>query len=282
MLVFICYYQGVNNNYPGWIMELGQKLKNARLEAGLSQRQLCGDIITRNMLSQIENGSAKPSFATLQALCARLGKPVSLFWEDAPSQNLPLLHRAAELPAEEALTVLKDYLAPDPMLDRQYCLLTARCRMDLAEQAIHENRPGYARALLDQAEEALSGAGEYGEVFRRRLTLLAYAAERSPAAQLLPALPDNTQEMLLRAQAALELGNPSKCLACLDAADQRPDRWHLLRGDALLLSGEYAQAADCLAPLEDRYPAQVLPRLEQCFRETGNFEKAYYYACKQR
>ena len=34
---------------------LGQRLKEARIEAGLSQRQLCGDTITRNMLSQIES-----------------------------------------------------------------------------------------------------------------------------------------------------------------------------------------------------------------------------------
>mgnify|MGYP002509098608 CR=1 FL=1 len=42
-------------------MELGQRLKAARLEMGLSQRQLCGDVITRNMLSQIENGRVEPS-----------------------------------------------------------------------------------------------------------------------------------------------------------------------------------------------------------------------------
>ena len=38
-------------------MTIGQRLKQARLEAGLSQRQLCGDTITRNMLSLIENGA---------------------------------------------------------------------------------------------------------------------------------------------------------------------------------------------------------------------------------
>ena len=63
-------------------MELGEKLKQARLEAGLSQRQLCGDAITRNMLSQIENGSAKPSMATLRYLAERLGKSVSFFLEE--------------------------------------------------------------------------------------------------------------------------------------------------------------------------------------------------------
>ena len=34
-------------------MSLGEKLRQARMESGLSQRQLCGDEITRNMLSQM-------------------------------------------------------------------------------------------------------------------------------------------------------------------------------------------------------------------------------------
>ena len=63
-------------------MELGEKLRLARLEAGLSQRALCGDEITRNMLSRIENGAARPSMKTLRFLAARLGKPVSYFLEE--------------------------------------------------------------------------------------------------------------------------------------------------------------------------------------------------------
>ena len=62
-------------------MELGEKLRQARLEAGLSQRQLCGDHITRNMLSLIEHGTAKPSMDTLKLLAARRGKPVIFFLE---------------------------------------------------------------------------------------------------------------------------------------------------------------------------------------------------------
>ena len=60
-------------------MSIGSKLKQARLEAGLSQRQLCGDVITRNMLSLIENGSARPSMDTLAYLAERLGKPMGFF-----------------------------------------------------------------------------------------------------------------------------------------------------------------------------------------------------------
>ena len=260
-------------------MELGQKLKAARLEAGLSQRQLCGDTITRNMLSQIENGTAKPSYATLQALCARLGKPVSYFWEDAPSQNLSLLHRASSAPAAEALTLLQAYLTPDPMLDRYYNSLLARCSMDLAQQALEENRPVYALELLRQAEAALQKAPEND---CRRLILLRFAAGGAPASELASRLPDNTQEQLLRAQAALEANDPEKCLACIRSADRKTRKGQLLQGDALIKMGQYQQAAECLLPLEADSPTEIYPRLELCYRELGDFKKAYDYACKQR
>ena len=53
-------------------MELGERLRQARINAGLSQRQLCGDEITRNMLSQIEHGTCNPSVSTLCYLAKRL------------------------------------------------------------------------------------------------------------------------------------------------------------------------------------------------------------------
>jgi hypothetical protein len=33
---------------------------------------------------------------------------------------------------------------------------------------------------------------------------------------------------------------------------------------------------------EKDFPKQVFPMLEICYRELGNFRKAYEYACKQR
>ena len=79
-------------------MTLGEKIKQARLEAGLSQRQLCGEEVTRNMLSQIENGSAKPSMATLSYFATRLGKSVSFFLEEeavcSPNQEIMTAARA--------------------------------------------------------------------------------------------------------------------------------------------------------------------------------------------
>ena len=263
-------------------MELGQKLKQARLDAGLSQRQLCGDTITRNMLSQIENGSANPSLATLQVLSARLGKPLSYFREDAPSENLVLLHRAEQAQPAEAMTILQNYLSPDPILDRWYHLLSCRCCMELAEQAIRETRMEYARKLLAEAAQHNQCTAPWESLFQRQLLLLQYRCDTRAAPALAAALPDNTEEMLLRAQAALETGNANLCLSCLTAADRQSPKVFLLRGDALMQQKAYAAAADCFLALENIIPTEVYSRLEVCYRELGDFQKAYEYACKQR
>lgn len=78
-------------------MNMGEKIRYARQAAGLSQRQLCDGIVTRNMLSQIENGSAKPSLATLQALAQRLGQNVQYFLEEGePMQTQSVSVRREE------------------------------------------------------------------------------------------------------------------------------------------------------------------------------------------
>ena len=61
-------------------MTMGERLRRAREEAGLSQRQVCGDQITRNQLSQLEHDRVGPSVETLRYLAGQLGRPVSYFF----------------------------------------------------------------------------------------------------------------------------------------------------------------------------------------------------------
>lgn len=56
-------------------MNLGQKIKYLRGEKMMTQKELAGNEITRNMLSQIENGAAQPSLSTITYLAAKLGVP---------------------------------------------------------------------------------------------------------------------------------------------------------------------------------------------------------------
>lgn len=48
---------------------IGRIIKEARLNKKMTQNEVVGDFITRNMLSQIESGAAMPSVRTLNYLC---------------------------------------------------------------------------------------------------------------------------------------------------------------------------------------------------------------------
>lgn len=51
---------------------IGKIIKEARLAKKMTQNEVVGDFITRNMLSQIESGAAMPSIKTLEYLCGVL------------------------------------------------------------------------------------------------------------------------------------------------------------------------------------------------------------------
>lgn len=263
-------------------MELGQKLKAARLEKGLSQRQLCQDIITRNMLSLIENGSAKPSRSTLQALCARLELPLSHFIEDAPSENLQILSRATAEAPREALESLKSYTAPDELLDGWYHYLCLQKRLYLAREALQAHRNSYAAVLLKECETHLN----YSEALRalciEEYALLCHDAELLSANQAAALLPSHRESLLLQAKAAYQRGEYTLCLALLDSACPLTHDGKLLQCDALLALKQYSRACPLLLDLEHSQDRAVYSRLELCYREQGDFQKAYYYACKQR
>ena len=262
-------------------MELSQKLKQARLDAGLSQKALCGDRITRNMLSQIENGSARPSMDTLKFLAGQLGKPLSYFLEEdaVTSPNLELMAKARSAEPAETLRLLEQYQSPDPTFDQERWFLEALTCLTLAEDALLQNKSAYARNLLERAQLAGSHTPYYtADHERRRLLLLHRAGEAVPENQL----PSLDEELLLRAQASLTRGNFDRCAAFLAACSEHSLRWHYISGKLHLAKKEFSLARPCLEDAWELDPKACCSLLEDCCRESGDFAGAYFYACKLR
>lgn len=69
-------------------MTLGEKIKKIRQDLGLTQAELAGNFITRNMLSQIENDTALPSIPTIKYLAAKLNIYAGYFLSER--DDLPL------------------------------------------------------------------------------------------------------------------------------------------------------------------------------------------------
>lgn len=264
-----------------WPLEMGALLRQARQEAGLTQQALCGDRITRNMLSQIENGTARPSMATLQYLADALGKPVSYFLgETVLTGNQQLLARARQAFSEKryraALSCLEDYISPDPSLDWERGLLGFLCCLYLAEEAAREGRRPVAGKLLGLA-------GQFDSPYitrelRSRQALLAQELGRRSGQTELPSLDG---ELLLRARLSLDGEDPDRALALLNAMAQPDKDALLLRGTACLRKKDYSAALAALEQAE-RLGADCFSQLELCCRELKDFERAYGYACKGR
>ena len=267
-------------------MTLGEKLRQARLEAGLSQRQLCGEEVTRNMLSQIENGSAKPSMATLSYFAARLGKSVSFFLEEeavcSPNQEIMTAARAAFLEEDggRVLELLEGYRAPDPVFDMEAALLRRLGTLLAAKSALAKGQSARAAQLLE--EESWEDGYCAHSLERQRLLMLMQARPKQMG-RICQKLQPLDGELLLRARAALEDGDLSRCLHLLEVAqDQDAPLWNFLRGQLHMKARSYAAAAQCLRRAEAEFPEKCVPLLEICYRELGDFRQAYYYACRAR
>lgn len=262
-------------------MDIGTKLRQARLEAGLSQRQLCQGIVTRNMLSQIENGSARPSMDTLALFASRLGKTVGFFLgEPVASGNRACMENARQAYARGDLTGAKtflgEYQGPDGQLDDEWGLLNILVLLSEAENA--RQRPIYARELLEQAREFGAKTCYYtAELEQRRLLLLAEVSQEPVS------LSGDDRPLLYRAKRALQERDAARCATLLEACEDRTGgQWHFLRGEAAYLQGEYALAAEHYRKAESERPKECWPRLEACYRALDDYKMAYEYACKQR
>jgi transcriptional regulator with XRE-family HTH domain len=94
---------------------VGDRIRQQRLELGLSQRQLASEGVSYAYVSRIETNSRRPSTAALRKLAPKLG--VSVHWletgEQDPAERLALLvleHQGRPLPGSAtglARTVLR-------------------------------------------------------------------------------------------------------------------------------------------------------------------------------
>ena len=264
-------------------MELGEKLRKARLDVGMTQKQLSEGIVTRNMLSLIENGTATPSVKTLEAFAKRLGKSLSYFLEEAAvvSENSRLMDRARGYfdagDFASAGRELEAYRGPDPVYDREKQLMEQLCMLEVARTAVREGKHLYAKALLEKKLEPSPYCA--GAIKREGLLILGSL----PGSNVSGELPSLDEELCIRAGEALRQGKDQRAAALLDACQVQEDaRWRYLRGKCYLARKDYFQASRCLMAAEEAYPGETAPLLEICFRELGDYKQAYFYACRQK
>ena len=96
--------------------ELGKKIKEARIAKKLTQSEVVGNFITRNMLSQIESGNATPSVKTLGYLSYVLQIPFSQLIPNQQDDALAALETAKAFLREGAYEKVMEMEAEYPAL----------------------------------------------------------------------------------------------------------------------------------------------------------------------
>ena len=183
---------------------LGERVRAARKELGLSQAQLAGDELTKGFISQLESGQVRPSIRSLQHIATRLGKPLDYFLGDEPLATGKRLafHRLAA----EAAVAERDWDRAREHADR-----------GLASASLPSDRAAllYVKA---QAEIAAGARERAFELVDEALTLTDAASDPQLAAGLL----------YLRGRAYGEAGQLVAATEALEAARDLIERYEVL------------------------------------------------------
>jgi len=74
-----------------------ERVRQARVDAGLSLAQLAGDDVSRTFLHFVEHGRSRPSRHVLALIARRTGKPMSYFISQPPRDTQPTTDLTGDL-----------------------------------------------------------------------------------------------------------------------------------------------------------------------------------------
>ena len=119
-------------------MHIGEKIKELRISKCITQAQLAGDFITRNMLSRIESGAAMPSVPTICYIAERLKvSPGYLLAQGKEEQiykkiyNLDNIKRAF---SDGDFRICRDICRAVGGDDDELNLILSRCNAEIAKE----------------------------------------------------------------------------------------------------------------------------------------------------
>lgn len=281
-------------------MTLGEKLRKTRMEKGLTQAEVAGDRITRNMLSQIENDVASPSVGTLEYLAQRLGVRAGWLLErDGTVGEAQTLPRARECLRQQRWRECLDALTS--VEGDEALALRAAAAAKLAQAALDDERFDEARAYAAQAVES-NQQGLYADaglqlsmaaVLARCAQQYGENADQAVAEyrQVYLAVQNGVAYHLLMARYQLEQEHiqaaEREIWSIVDLPEQSRAEYLVLRGRIAAKKEQYENAALYLQQAEQQDGlSRILRRelyrcMELCCREMEDYKQAYEYAAKQ-
>lgn len=278
-------------------MNIGEKIKLLRTSKLMTQSELAGSEITRNMLSRIENGAAQPSLDTLRYIAARLNVSAGYLLAEAGDEAIYLKHN-------EINGIKTAYLTGDHRICRDMCLnstvpeddevklILAECTLGIAVEEFFSGRLRSACEFFDLAIEAC-GETVYNTSHVFAISAMYFKYMRNLSATLSSNIIDETEvpvwsalnnAFCLYAGAFLSLMGDGEGGVELTPVGGSLYALHI---DAIKYMREenYEEAYKCLHSIlvsDESIPEPMLYYvfcdLEICCKERGDFKGAYEYS----
>jgi transcriptional regulator with XRE-family HTH domain len=157
---------------------MGQRIRRARLERGLSLAQVAGEDFSRAFLNQVEMGRSQPSTRVLRVIAARLGQPVDYLLGGADLDRELAVERARLALVKGSPRRALELLA-ETLHDRS--ALGSDARLCAAQALLQLGREAEATRLVSDEERLLRARGDAHRV-RRLAGLLSGRPVRLDAA----------------------------------------------------------------------------------------------------
>lgn len=271
-------------------MTLGSKIKEMRQRHRLTQAQLAGDKITRNMLSAIESDKAMPSLDTLRYLANTLDVPLPFLLSE--ENDLYFFKKKERMPAIRHALETKNYntcisiIAKFEFLDDELMFILAMSYFELGVAAAK-------RGALDTAKKQLTLSRDYCE------KTLYDTLRFESIIPIYLAIAENVNAPLLEFNAAAYASLTSNSYEhefyrylILDF-DFQFSNYQLgthMKAKQLIKERKYANALELLLDIEKtkseyEYNAYVMygvySDLDTCYKQLYDFESAYRFASKR-
>lgn len=280
-------------------MNIGEKIKRLRAEKLMTQSQLAGTVITRNMLSCIENGSALPSLSTAKYLAQRLNVPLGYLLSDGEDEVLyNKNHMIADIKKAYCsgnLRICRDMcLNSGCDKDDEICLIIAECSFGIAVEDFECGMLRAACAGFDEAidmtshtiystEHILSSAAVYFRYMRRLSATLSSNLVDENNIETYSSMTNDFCRYAL-ALDALDSGSVAEAESFAGSGEAE-DPLVLHMGAKLdMKKGDYASAYDKMhrtltngLSVSEPVMYDMFCDLEVCCREIENFKGAYEY-----
>jgi len=286
-------------------MNIGSKIKKIRVEKLMTQSELAGNVITRNMLSQIENGIAQPSLGTILHISQKLGVPAGYLLSEGEEEfiyNKAKVMRDIRRAYSDKNFELCYDICNDSFdeFDDEIELILTDCCIGTAEEYIKGGKLYSARQLLD---EALNHAANtiYSTVTQKNSIYIMF--------HLLKTLSPTLDSDEIDTEIGTGILNPSlfgdvfcKYIAILSGKQSELDADKLLynagelseqdklfiahiKARRCLLSREYRKASTILRSIMDgeTVPSRLLlyiccGDMEKCCKEMEDYKGAYEFS----